>query len=161
MKPKMLNNVLQSVTTNDEGFYIFNDIPPGDYIVQPEDTNYLYSPPYYEVTISNSDIEDRSFLCTLDTTSFGIQDPGESMSFEIFPNPATEYLTLSMHQLARNEPLEIELVSTTGTVMYKQNIRVASRDHKMRINVENISTGIYFISIRYNNSTLSRKVIIR
>ncbi len=83
------------------------------------------------------------------------------MAFEIFPNPATDYVTLSMHNLALNESIEVSLISLTGKVMFKENIRTEESDHDMRINVQNISTGIYFISITYKKNTLTKKVIIR
>ena len=111
--------------------------------------------------MSNSNIESKTFLVSEDTTSFGILPAGELMAFDIFPNPATDYVTLSMHNLVPNESINISLISLTGKEMFKENIRIKESDHDMRINVQNISTGIYFISITYKKSTLTKKIIIR
>ena len=64
----------------------------------------------------------------------------------LFPNPATEEVTLSF-DLTQNSDITIEVVSTTGQVLLVMNdVDVLNTNYIL--NVSEWSTGVYFVKVK-------------
>ena len=81
---------------------------------------------------------------TLSVASF------QEKSVTIYPNPAQNILNINT-----NQPIEnISITDINGRLVLKQ-------DYSSTIDISNISKGIYFLSLRLKNSTITKKIIIK
>lgn len=100
----------------------------------------------------DQDIEFDGYRVTIDPTAgiFELISP----NFLVYPNPASEQLTL-----AGLEGLQIESVSVTSmsgqVVLNDPNVN--STDHSM--NVQNLENGVYFVQVNYEGGSETLKFI--
>jgi Secretion system C-terminal sorting domain len=73
----------------------------------------------------------------------------------IYPNPATDNVTIIF---ATVERYEVTLLNSNGQMMKSPILNTGS---SLVLNVSNMTAGIYFIRIRYENSTETRKIEIK
>ena len=75
------------------------------------------------------------------------------MLFNIYPNPATEYINIENNQYFSNA--NISLISITGEIITKRKM-----NGKVTIPVSDIPAGLYFLKIDSNNGNIQTKKII-
>ncbi|RAR75655.1 T9SS type A sorting domain-containing protein [Flavobacterium aciduliphilum] len=71
-------------------------------------------------------------------------------SFQIYPNPVTTILNINSNE---NEIEEISVIDLMGKVMLKQ------KNNFNQINVQNLASGIYFLSVTSSGKTTIQKFI--
>ena len=87
-------------------------------------------------------------------TTTGINEATPTFSFNIFPNPATDYLTL---ELPTNvSKASVSIFNTIGDLEYSSAIT----NQKTDIDVSSFANGIYFIQLT-NGNNVSRKKFIK
>lgn len=90
----------------------------------------------------------------------GIHESVKSLSaFGIFPNPAKEATSLLVNAPKTAES-NVQLFNSLGEVVYQKNILLNEGKNKIDLNLENLSGGVYFASIKTGESTISKKLII-
>ncbi|MGB0424044.1 MAG: T9SS type A sorting domain-containing protein, partial [Flavobacteriales bacterium] len=72
------------------------------------------------------------------TVSVGIVEPIQDVSFKMFPNPSSEFLTIEMNKMA-----SVEVLNITGELIY-QNATQNSDVTKLK--VSDWGRGIYLVS---------------
>ncbi|WP_164675101.1 T9SS type A sorting domain-containing protein [Anditalea andensis] len=79
----------------------------------------------------------------------------------IYPNPASDELTIEMSELekhARNEEedfsVEIKISNFWGQVMHSQT----TFQSKLKLNVQQLKSGLYYIHIRYKDAVIRKQV---
>jgi hypothetical protein len=80
-------------------------------------------------------------------------------SVKIFPNPASDYLNISVNLENLNEYLDIMLTDMNGRIViqdYQSNIWQQSFNY----NIKSLSSGIYFLIIKTEKGQLTKKIII-
>lgn len=85
----------------------------------------------------------------------GINEQKEMRSINIFPNPSDRYIEIS----SENDFIEsVEVINTFGKLLFEEkNIRTNS----LKLNIEEIQNGVYFIKIYTATSCIVKKIIIR
>ena len=71
----------------------------------------------------------------------------------VFPNPTNRYIKIS--NLPQDQSVEITLFDTIGRLIYS-NSNYQSTDE---INISKLSNGNYFLRIKTNTTTITRKII--
>ena len=66
--------------------------------------------------------------------------------FSVYPNPANDYITIKANG-SENKPYTIELHDLVGSTIKTETKVFVSGDNDFRINLTDVSTGLYFISI--------------
>ena len=77
-------------------------------------------------------------------------------SFNVFPNPASDVLTVEVDAVAASS---VELVDLSGKLVATQS--VGAGFNKVQFNVANVNAGLYFLSVRSANGVVTQKVIVK
>lgn len=83
----------------------------------------------------------------------GIDEKNANISVNVYPNPASEYIKIDVDNI--DKQLNYELIDISGKKLTIGTVR----DMK-EINIEQLSTGTYFIKVYDNNSRVVKKVIV-
>jgi PKD repeat protein len=92
-------------------------------------------------------------------TLIAIKDIKELSQAVLFPNPTTENTTL---RLNLNVPmnLTIQLTDISGKVISATNNTFAAGENLFTIDSNNLSTGLYFVTIHSNEGTKTLKLSV-
>ena len=74
-----------------------------------------------------------------------------------YPNPASNYCTLNLQELGYFKPVTIEVSNTLGQIIYKSNTNTALSH---LLNTGSYDEGVYYITIRQNNSIAAEQKLI-
>ena len=91
----------------------------------------------------------------------GIEKIAGQNNMTIFPNPATDFITVTFISQTEKS-VEIELFDVTGKVINKVSTENYNRgDNTIEINTSNLPSGIYFIKKISENSSESKRFIVK
>ncbi len=132
--------------------------------VQTTDYNYYHGTQKFPLlTVSYSDVQ-GAFANTSATIKInnsvitGINDLNFDASFNIFPNPAKDYVNVKLHN-AVNANCKIQIVNSIGQIA--QEIDLGSDSEITRnISVSNLNSGIYMVKTTLGDKVSVRKLII-
>lgn len=97
--------------------------------------------------------DDFTILSTLSSPTTEVNELTVS-SIKIFPNPTNTFFTIEVPQ--NINITKIELVDITGKTINSFYNKI----NKVKINIDNISKGIYFVNIVSENNIFTKKLII-
>lgn len=102
-----------------------------------------------------------SLIVSEDITGSWTSAADESYSFDIYPNPASEQITLSLIP-KQSMKYTAQLVDVNGrAVKYLLTDEVISGSEKtLLLNVEDVEPGIYFLMLRSEESAAAKRIII-
>lgn len=109
----------------------------------------------YHVEVSNSNnCTAESNPVNITVTSIGLTE-FESQQLSVYPNPSNGRFTVSSNL---SQPVSIEIVDATGRLISSYpNIT----NGKTEIEIENVSSGIYFIRFKVDDRVDTQKLMIR
>lgn len=81
-------------------------------------------------------------------------------SFEAYPNPASDFTSFKINS-TRNSDAKLEVYNSLGGMVSTKNVQLSEGKNKIDYNVENLSPGIYFASVKLGNSTYTKKFIVK
>ena len=88
-------------------------------------------------------------------TTTGIHEI-KNNSFTIYPNPASEELNILF---SSNKNFSLKIFDVTGNIVYSEQNKTASGILKKKINIKNLSNGIYFIELYSDGEKTYHKFI--
>jgi ELWxxDGT repeat protein len=94
----------------------------------------------------------RPLLCSIST---GTEDLISDVKFEIYPNPNTGQFILETNYL---QSVNYSIVNSLGEEV---SFGEMGGSNKIVINMENLPNGIYFVLLKYESQTVSKKVLIQ
>jgi plastocyanin len=108
------------------------------------------------------------YVCTAHVVSFGMKgtitvnaitglnDIQDNNGGKVFPNPATDFI---IYQTGRNSSInEIRILDMYGKAVIILQEPVFSNE-QVRIDIENLNKGIYFILVKSDDGTVSKKFL--
>jgi hypothetical protein len=110
-------------------------------------------------------------------TNVGINHPGWTAEWEIgntsveeqvtgfdqlniYPNPAQNQLNISFNA-ENNQSLQVRLMSSAGTLVYTENASNILGYYVNTIDLSDFSKGVYFLSLKNDNGTINKKVVVK
>jgi hypothetical protein len=94
----------------------------------------------------------------VDTCNIGLFELNGS-SFDIYPNPASDLVTIDFNSFTNTDITELQLVGIDGKTIRVFNIKHA-HSNGMSINVSDVNTGIYFIRMTTSYGQIVKEIII-
>ena len=117
----------------------------------------------YFTAFTGSSSGDLSFNFENVTSSLGIEDVAEGISFGIYPNPSTDKkinLVYDVSELSADKN-ELIIFTLSGQQVYKSNLRSDQGFYSRNIDLSFLSTGVYILKFRSGNYTINKKLILR
>jgi hypothetical protein len=81
-------------------------------------------------------------------------------SFEIFPNPATDVAVLKVTSQKTTEA-KVIIYNALGAIVSEQPMAISEGKNKLEINVNDLSSGVYFAQIRMENGAVTKKLVVK
>jgi len=77
----------------------------------------------------------------------------------LIPNPASDVVSVTMES-ASSRDIELILVDLTGKIVLEENVINTNDKKSINLDVSNIASGAYLLSLKSNNEIATRKLII-
>ncbi len=153
------SQLLQSTTTNTGGNYSFSNLPLGTYYVFPDSLNYLTTP-YTNIlltsgsaTASAVNFIQHTISGTITPLTTAINNVNNIVSSVlIYPNPASDELTISMNDNAYNEFI---ITNNVGQILIQHQLNSPVTN----VNVKTLPAGLYYITVKGDNGTTVQKFV--
>ena len=81
-------------------------------------------------------------------------------AFNFFPNPVSDVLTFKI-KATKNDKSILNIYNGIGAITIKKEIYLTEGENIFQINTRELPVGIYFASLKINNSTFTKKLIIK
>ena len=81
-------------------------------------------------------------------------------AFNFFPNPVSDELTFKI-KATKNDKSILNIYNGLGAITIKKEIYLTEGENIFQINTRELPVGIYFASLKINNSTFTKKLIIK
>jgi hypothetical protein len=89
----------------------------------------------------------------------GIEEIMEPIT-RIYPNPTENILNIELND-ADNQPLEIEIFTITGEVIYQKNYKNIAAHFVEQVDLSDYAKGIYLVKVKQNKTVTVGKVVVR
>jgi len=108
----------------------------------------------YEVTYEGSTIQ-HTFMVS---TTSNVMDEGSEKTMDIFPNPATDLIKVSLLSQDQFSKMDLSIRSITGSLLIsKLNLQY----HDTEIIVEGLPNGIYLVEGKQMDKVIIKKLVIQ
>ncbi len=94
-----------------------------------------------------------SFL-VIDTTATGISENNIENYFTTYPNPVSNFVSIEFQNEIRSA--EIKLINVLGEIILSKQIE---NTENAKLNVSQLSNGIYFLQVKTNNKVFTQKIV--
>lgn len=102
----------------------------------------------------------RAFFNSELLHTVGIEGIEKSMNLSMYPNPATDKVTLLL-DYPKNDVMNIELVNLSGQIVHREQLNLSAGINQKTIDVNHLQSGIYLLSLVNNDFKSTQKLIIK
>lgn len=90
-----------------------------------------------------------------ETENLSVRDNLNEIDISIFPNPSQDYLNISMNSEIL-EPHVVQIFNLNGKMVFNKSIK---NFHEIRLNINDLASGRYYLLFRSNKRTISREFV--
>lgn len=98
-------------------------------------------------TVTSVTFDPKAWLLQSNDVNMGISDNSTNSSFDLFPNPAKEKITLTIKQGNKIKDAKISLFNHQGQLMLQQQVTA----EKTEIDISRLAKGSYYIQLTVSN----------
>jgi hypothetical protein len=95
----------------------------------------------------------KEFAITVKENNSTSVNTDHNITLDVYPNPVYDIVNIKADKVIES----IDILTVSGRIVYSK----AVNSEQIRVNTNNIQSGIYIIRIRTQNSTVTKKIIIR
>lgn len=95
----------------------------------------------------------------LATVSIATYD-NQAVNFTVYPNPATENITLLMDYF-ESADMNISIMDLSGKLVYNNSLQLTNGVNQKTINITQLKSGIYILSLKNDQINTTQKLIVR
>ncbi len=96
---------------------------------------------------------------TITITNAAINEINFLKDFTVYPNPANESVTISLTSETSTKA-NLFIFDLIGKAVYNEALNINTTEYYHKIDIGKLGKGIYFITLKANNTTISRKLIV-
>jgi type IX secretion system substrate protein/galactose oxidase-like protein len=97
--------------------------------------------------------------CGVCTVPNSIPENNFTNALFVFPNPANSSFIISFESSIKQN-IELRIYNTLGEVQHSESFKTPGKFFEKEINVENLACGIYFLQLKLQNESVSKKIIV-
>ncbi|HML85131.1 MAG TPA: T9SS type A sorting domain-containing protein [Bacteroidales bacterium] len=90
----------------------------------------------------------------------GVNELAGLTSLEIYPNPVSDNLNIKMETILRTD-VKIEVINSYGVKVYQSPSYTVEGAFNTSFSVNDLPSGAYFIMVKTNDKTITRKIVVR
>ncbi len=150
--------------TSDDSSMVFTDPDIGDYhrFIEPGTYDLIASANGFKNdTIKNIVVSSES-VAYANFVLYPGENPTTNITEEIYPNPFNNELNISIYS-TKNQDIEINIFKVTGERIFYQRIPINRGNTIFRlgdeINLEQLTTGIYYVQLRTSEKNITYSII--
>ena len=106
---------------------------------------------------SNVYYKENSYTFYYSTLTASIENNDNQSFFKVFPNPASSIVNIELTELSKEQSY-IEIFDVQGRII--KEISLAKNQRKVRIDVSELESGLYFIKYSDKNTTYGSKLMV-
>ncbi len=110
-------------------------------------------------TIAKLDTAWIPYVKPTSINNISLENSESSNEFSIFPNPATDELTIKFNATIL-EKVEILISDINGKILFNETRDFSQNENTVKLNTSGIANGIYLIQFNANDKTEAQKLII-
>ena len=158
------DHLVNGCFSDDNGNFIFYEIPMGSYKLRPEVTGVTAANFDIEITPENPNLDELIVVIHDNTVAYGIEDgnlPTLKDIGGIWPVPATNEVNIEILSKQAKE-YTVTIFSANGLVLSKINFNNGDLQNVLRIPLDHFASGLYLIKIEADGFLpVSRKCIVK
>jgi PKD repeat protein len=147
--------------TDARGEYGFSNLAYGTYRVHVEILGKNYTDQYITISAASSAATNINFA--VNSTEIDVTTSLEEATFgkvmKMYPNPTSGELYLEL-SLDKSVDLQIQVMDMLGRSQYVEQQQLLAGDQKLKLNLNNLSSGVYFLNLSVDNQIISQKVVV-
>ncbi|MFT6148188.1 MAG: PKD repeat protein [Saprospiraceae bacterium] len=152
------NNAVTHAVTAADGSYSFSNIAMGTYNVHVEEVGKVTFDA--TVTIDAANMSHTAVHFTVHenmVTLTGVYEVANVESFQVFPNPVSNTANV---QIQLNESMDATLTVTNlmGQTMINQNRRLNAGDNTFGVEMNDLPSGLYLLSVKSDSDIITYKI---
>jgi hypothetical protein len=119
------------------------------------------SNPFSQLTNNTTWIQAGKLSYSFASLNSGLKDNLQnSLNYEIFPNPTSSNVVLSI-ELKDNSNVELVVLNTIGQVVKSTKTQGFVGQNNITIDLTGLSTGVYMVNVKVGNTTNTKKLIVQ
>ena len=152
------SNIISKVNTNMQGEYEFTNLAFGTYYIHPEIIGKSTQNKKVILNYENPNEDSASFIVDGNQIMTGIKHGIDlNSSISIYPNPVKEVLYIQSN-LNKKIEVNIQISDIQGRIVWRSKYDLSSFENK-KINLYNLTKGLYFIKLQSKNTWIVKKII--
>lgn len=155
------DNAVAYVLTDAQGEYDFSNLAYGTYRVHVEILGRNYTDQY--ITISSASSAATNINFTVNSTDVDVTTALEGPKFgkllSLYPNPTSGELYIEL-SLDKSVDLQIQVMDMLGRSHFVQQQQLVAGEQKLQLNLNTLSSGVYFLNLSVDNQIISHKVVV-
>lgn len=162
------NNVVAQTSTDASGAYEFIELGYGNYLVVPKEDGFSTTPSSAVAITKTSLISENinfvknngdKTIAPYSTTGTAIQ-PIIVSGVNVYPNPSNGDLNITWDGVVTGTA-NVVVTNVVGTEVYKGTLDINTATGESRIDLKNLKSGMYLITIKSDNISYSSKLFIQ
>lgn len=115
---------------------------------------------YWRVkAIQGLDSTDWSATWSFTTTNETAIDEQFAQTFDLYPNPANDYVQIRMEYASVSEA-RLEIYNIIGSQVYSEDIVFGSDQNTATINIKDLKSGLYFVKLINGSNAYTQRLVI-
>jgi len=102
----------------------------------------------------------KAFFNTERLATVNINDLNSTFSYSVFPNPATNQISILMDNINSKE-VSVSIYNLSGQSVFQSNLSLTQGVNQKQLDISSLSSGVYVINISNNRINSSKKLIIK
>lgn len=147
--------------TDAQGEYGFSNLAYGTYRVHVEILGKTFTDQFITISAASSAATNINFA--VNSTSIDVTTSLEAAQFgrvmRMYPNPTSGKLFVEL-SLDKSVDMQIQVMDMLGRNHLTQQQQLLAGDQKLRLDLNNLSRGVYFINLSVDNQIISRKLVV-
>ena len=120
--------------------------------------NYQNPGNYYVFLFANNDCGSDSIFQVVNISTIGIDESEGSGQFNIYPNPATDQVTVE-HQGAQPGAVSVGLYDPAGRLVRQYSFESAEGANRYTMDISDLPSGIYMVHLKSKEAISSGRII--